>query len=289
MATGYYLLDHPNPNGKKYYPSRSAAVKYLVIHTAENLPDIHPPDLGAEAVAHYLSTTSRDASCHECVDTDSYIRMLPDSYTAWQARGANSNGWGLEICTTASKWADLPASYRDVLYRMAAHRTRRAALHFGIPLRRTTFGGAAGVLGHHDIDPTRRTDPGKDFNWTYFLKLCNVADTGVTPVVHPAAVSAPTVVQPALQVPAFPLSTGYYFGPKDGGKQSVSGYYSHRADLRRWQQRMADRGWKITVDGYYNDQDKAVASAFQHEKGLVPDGRIGPNTWRAAWSARVTS
>lgn len=88
--------------------------------------------------------------------------------------------------------------------------------------------------------------------------------------------------------PAFPLPAGSYFGPMEGPAQSVSGYYSHREDLRRWQQRMADRGWQINPDGYYGPQTRGVAEAFQREKGLHVDGLIGPVTWAAAWTLPVT-
>lgn len=288
MPTGFYLLDHPNPTGPKYYTTRKQPVKYIVIHTAENLPDCEPPDLGAEAIAKYLAGTSRSASCHECVDTDSFVPMAPDSYTTWHAKGANANGWGLEICTQAGKWADLPASYRDVLYRMAANRSRRAALALGVPMVRTTFGGPAGFIGHFEVDPSRRSDPGQHFDWHYFMSLVNMADVGVTAPPHVPLVGDRPPVRPALQVPAFPLPAGYYFGPKSGPKQSVSGYYSHRSDLKRWQQRMADRGWRLGVDGLYGPRTADVASKFQREKGLTVDSKIGANTWRAAWSAAVT-
>lgn len=89
-------------------------------------------------------------------------------------------------------------------------------------------------------------------------------------------------------VPDFPLPNGSYFGPADGPRESVSGYYSHRDDLRRWQQRMADRGWAIDPDGLYGDQTGDVAEAFQREKGLTVDRKIGPQTWAAAWTAPVT-
>ena len=84
--------------------------------------------------------------------------------------------------------------------------------------------------------------------------------------------------------PPFPLPRGHYFGPKTGPVQSVSGYYSHRAQLRRWQQRMKDRGWTITVDGLFGPRTAAVARAFQTEKRLAVDGLIGPATWAAAWT-----
>lgn len=53
---------------------------------------------------------------------------------------------------------------------------------------------------------------------------------------------------------------------------------------KQWQQRMKDRGWKITVDGLYGPQSKAICTAFQKEKGLAADGIVGPNTWNAAFA-----
>ena len=90
------------------------------------------------------------------------------------------------------------------------------------------------------------------------------------------------------KAPKFPLPKGHYFGPKSGPVSSVSGYYSHRADLRKWQQRMRNRGWVISVDGLYGPQTKGVVLAFQREKGLGVDGLIGAQTWKAAWEAPVT-
>lgn len=94
--------------------------------------------------------------------------------------------------------------------------------------------------------------------------------------------------KPGTKAPKYPLPPGYYFGPKSGPYYSISGYYSHREDLRRWQRRMAERGWRIDADGLYGDQTRGVAVAFQREKGLAVDGLIGPATWRAAWEAPVT-
>jgi hypothetical protein len=116
-------------------------------------------------------------------------------------------------------------------------------------------------------------------NWA---KADGVAYTPSTPA------PAPTPKPTGLTAPSFPLPSGWYFGPKSGPAQSVSGYYSYRADLMRWQQRMKDRGWDITVDGFYGPNTNSVARAFQAEKGLSVDGLIGAATWRAAWEAPVT-
>jgi len=96
--------------------------------------------------------------------------------------------------------------------------------------------------------------------------------------------------------PAFPLPASQWFGPESGGDNSISGWYSHGNDLRAFQQRMKDRGWAIDVDGLYGPKGAktpqgntaAVTIAFQKEKGLTPDGLIGPATWAAAWTAPIT-
>lgn len=88
--------------------------------------------------------------------------------------------------------------------------------------------------------------------------------------------------------PGFPLRGGWYFGPKSGPAASVSGYFSHREDLRRWQAQMRARGWAIGVDGLYGTETARVARAFQKEKGLSVDGLIGSATWAAAWNAPIT-
>lgn len=274
MATGFYLVDNRNPNGKKYYPSRKGTVKYIVIHTAENLPDLDGPDQGAEGIARYLAGTSRDASYHEIVDTDSYVRLLPDNYTAWHARGYNSNGFGLSMATQAAKWSALPQDYRDHLYKAGAVRARRAALELGVPLTKTTPGGPAGFLGHGEVDPKRRSDPGKDFDWAYFMHLVN--DTLAMPH-QPRPVTPTKPNKPIGHTASAPPP------PPRALKATVRNRYA-----RQWQEKMRSRGWKITVDGIYGPNSAEICKKFQREKGLVVDGLVGPQTWAMTWKAPVT-
>lgn len=103
--------------------------------------------------------------------------------------------------------------------------------------------------------------------------------------------SKPSTSKPSssgASAPKFPLPKGSYFGPRSGPKSSVSGYHSHRADLKKWQAQMKKRGWSITADGYYGPATAKVAKQFQREKKLGVDGLIGPATWKAAWEAKVT-
>lgn len=124
--------------------------------------------------------------------------------------------------------------------------------------------------------------------------LCDDASLWNLPMLGSATPPVPpTPTPPPTEVPRFPLPAGFYYGPLEGPKQSISGRHrtdsdAWRAGLRAWQQRMRNRGWTITPDGYYGAQTRSVALAFQREKRLVADGLIGPVTWRAAWTAPVT-
>lgn len=96
------------------------------------------------------------------------------------------------------------------------------------------------------------------------------------------AIKAGSVVSSTVgAVPAFPLPDGYYFGPRvpEDNAKSVSGYFSYRDDLRKWQKQVG-----ITADGYYGNDTRNAAIALQTKSKLVVDGLIGPDTWSAAWN-----
>ena len=60
------------------------------------------------------------------------------------------------------------------------------------------------------------------------------------------------------------------------------------AGVRALQQRLKDRGWKITVDGEFGPQTDRIVRAFQKDKGLIVDGEVGPHTWSALWTTAIT-
>jgi GH24 family phage-related lysozyme (muramidase) len=53
--------------------------------------------------------------------------------------------------------------------------------------------------------------------------------------------------------------------------------------VKQWQQRMKDRGWRLSVDGFYGLQSRRVTRQFQKEKGLTVDGIVGFKTWRQSF------
>lgn len=106
------------------------------------------------------------------------------------------------------------------------------------------------------------------------------------------AIDPPPIKPPISNTtpPKFPLPPYHYFYYPSKSIYVHSGWYSSadRLGLRTWQARMRYRGWNLDVDGIYGRQTNAVAVAFQREKGLTVDGKIGLNTWNKAWTAPIT-
>ena len=105
--------------------------------------------------------------------------------------------------------------------------------------------------------------------------------------------SAPVIVAKGTAAPDWPLPPKHliFHNPKrystwhDGHGNDTEG----RAAIRTWQQRMRDRGWTITPDGYYGPDTHRTVGQFQSEKGLTVDHIIGPATWAAAWNSNITN
>ncbi|WP_374224577.1 peptidoglycan-binding protein [Micromonospora sp. C51] len=98
----------------------------------------------------------------------------------------------------------------------------------------------------------------------------------------------------------FPLPAGYYFGPKTGPANSVSGHYGRkfaghtdRYWLQRWAIQLGKRGWAIGKgktwlrrhgnDGRWGPEYQALVKRFQADQRLTQDGKLGPRTWDAAF------
>lgn len=153
---------------------------------------------------------------------------------------------------------------------------------------KSVFGRTLTLLGHRDGKAT--ACPGNEFY--AWIKAGLPLDAATVPIV-----TAPVVTSLPFGPPApFPLPGGWYFGPKAGPKESVSGFYHKRSDGHRghdglmlWQTIMRRRGWNIDADGLYGPQTEHVTRLFQQEKGLAVDGLIGPITWGTAWTADITA
>lgn len=97
------------------------------------------------------------------------------------------------------------------------------------------------------------------------------------------AASKPPVLIPD-QIPAKPPAKPPVKGPVFPGRLITQPPLMVGNDVRRWQQRMHDRGWNIVVDGKYGQDSENVCRMFQAAKGLKVDGVVGKDTWAASWA-----
>jgi len=181
---GYYLLDNPNPNGDHFTRTSVRQIRGVVIHTAENVADTIGPDGGAESVANYGATAARSVSWHATVDKDSIIYMLPDEYTAYHVIGYNATTLGIEQACQSAKWAEYPDDWVEATLNNTAKVVREWCKKYNIPMVRITKAefdaGGKGILAHADLDPARRSDPGRTFPWDRFLQKVT-GESMVTP------------------------------------------------------------------------------------------------------------
>ena len=180
---GYYMLDNQNPYGEHFYRSRRSPLLAIVVHCTAGLEDtdLIGVDQSAENTARYAATTDRSVSWHSGSDSDTWLNLLPYDYTGWQCVNYNSTTAGHEISKRDMSWSDEPAEWVTRTLTIAARGLRTKAFRHGIPLRRATKaeldraiatgGPPVGFIGHRELDPTRRTDPGTDFPWDRFFAL----------------------------------------------------------------------------------------------------------------------
>ena len=72
-------------------------------------------------------------------------------------------------------------------------------------------------------------------------------------------------------------------------KTQVTGSFSFgdwNNNIKTFQNEMHRRGYFPAGTGQYGPKTLAMVKRLQHLNGLVPNGYIGPNTWRLAWIGR---
>ena len=260
----YYLVDNENPNaklrsnGKKghYYPSRSKQIQGIVVHTAEG---------GTKAVniARYLSTTDRTASAHVVIDDNEIVDLVPDDFTAFHCKGSNSKALGLEIAYFASKWGEDP-DYEEACIALSASWCAEKAQMYDIPIKRVNIdewnAGEKGFISHAECDPSRRTDPGENFDWDKFFGY-------MTGMVEPP--KEETKIYDFSKVPPYPGREFKRFSPLIRGE-----------DVKQWQ--LAVGG--LSGDGIYGGKSEQACIKFQKEHDLKVDGVVGKLTWEMTFA-----
>lgn len=176
---GYYLLDNRGSRSANWYTSRRGPLRVIVMHITAGLEDLDTVnDHSAENTARYAATvTDRKVSWHAGADADSFLYLLPASYTAFHCRNYNSTTYGVEISKRHVKWAGMDPTWVSKTLRNAAEAVAPVCRSYDIPRRllskRQVDAGEKGFTSHAFLDPTRRSDPGADFPWDRFFQMVN--------------------------------------------------------------------------------------------------------------------
>jgi N-acetylmuramoyl-L-alanine amidase len=224
----------PSPNRGERRDGRR--LDMLLLHYT-GMPD-------TDGALAWLCNPASDVSCHYFVFEDGRIvQLVPEALRAWHA-GAGS--WGqdddINSCSIGIEIANpghdggLPP-YPEAQIASLAMLGRDIVARWSIPPER--------VLGHSDVAPGRKQDPGERFPW---------AD------LHRAGLGH--WVQPAHIV------DGRSLGPGDRG-----------AEVEAAQAMLAQYGYGIAPSGVFDDGTAAVVTAFQrHFRPERVDGIADPST-----------
>jgi N-acetylmuramoyl-L-alanine amidase len=152
------IIDTPSPN----FDERTLPISMIVLHYTgmEN---------AASAIAR-LRDPEAKVSAHYLVDEDgTVLRMVAEDQRAWHAgqshwRGitdVNSASVGIEIVNPGHDWGYRPFTEQQI-----------AALIPLVAAIKERHGITRGnVVGHSDIAPTRKRDPGELFPWYQLARL----------------------------------------------------------------------------------------------------------------------
>ncbi|MGW5666941.1 N-acetylmuramoyl-L-alanine amidase [Micromonospora sp. NPDC003776] len=134
----------------------SHPIRYVVIHVTQgsyagSISWFQNP--AAQVSAHYTFRSSDGAVTQSVREKD----------IAWHAGNWTYNTQSIGI--EHEGYVDDPAWFTDAMYRASAALTRTLADRYGIPKDRQH------IIGHVEVPGATHTDPGPNWNWTYYMQL----------------------------------------------------------------------------------------------------------------------
>jgi N-acetylmuramoyl-L-alanine amidase len=227
------IVERPSPNhGAR---RADAPIDLLLLHYT----GMHD----AASALDRLCDPASEVGCHWLIDEDGTIyRMIDEGRRAWHAgrafwageRDINSRAIGIELVNPGHEWGYRPfpsaqmAALRDLAHGILAR-------HPIAPPR---------VLGHSDVAPTRKQDPGELFDWAW------LAGQGIG--LWPDWTRAPALaVSPGAALAAI----GYEVEPDGPSPEIIAAFQRHFRPAR--------------VDGALDAETEARISAVFHSVGMA--------------------
>jgi N-acetylmuramoyl-L-alanine amidase len=227
------MIDYPSPN---FDDRAGTPVTMLVLH--------YTGMKGGQAAIDWLCNPVSKVSSHYAVEEDGRIfRLVAEEMRAWHAgvsswrgeTGLNGGSIGIEIVNPGHEWGyrkfpkvqmqAVTALCQDIV---ARHKIRPEY-----------------VIGHSDIAPARKVDPGELFDWQM------LANAGV-----------------GLPIPHLKNIHGVTLKFGDAGE-----------DVRALQDGLARFGYNPPLDGVYGRETEVIVSAFQrHFRAKKVDGLADAET-----------
>jgi len=159
MSTKKILNYSPNFDSIK---RKSSQIKFLIFHYTgmkkESDAIKRLTNIQSEVSSHYLIKKNGDI-----------VVMVPDLYVAWHAgksswksfKSLNKNSIGIEISNPGHEYNYINFSKKQIL----------SVLYLSKSLIKKYKIQSSKVLGHSDVAPFRKKDPGEKFPWEYLAKF----------------------------------------------------------------------------------------------------------------------
>ena len=148
----------PNFNFKK---RRKNQIKFIIFHYTGMKKE-------SDAIDRLTSIQSEVSTHYFIKNNGEIVVMVPDLFIAWHAGKSswknfqflNSNSIGIEICNPG----------HDFKYKRFSKKQIQSILKLSRFLIEKYKIDRKNILGHSDIAPNRKKDPGEKFPWQYFAK-----------------------------------------------------------------------------------------------------------------------
>src|SRR5262245_31697554 len=134
----------------------SHPINYVVIHTTQG---------SYAGTISWFQNPSSNVSAHYVIrSSDGQVtQMVREKDIAFHAGNwtYNTQSVGIEH----EGFVNNPSWYTDAMYRASAALTRNVCLKYGIPMTRSR------IIGHNEVPGATHTDPGPNWNWTFYMQL----------------------------------------------------------------------------------------------------------------------